>query len=228
MMSDAPRAVGPACNNCGARSWSYEGRDEPICGECGHAMPTPGIGAAPRAEGLATSRPSVTEPDLDRALIEKGRELANSILRWNNGHVNEGHAQEFMRLYGERAASPSVPPSEPPHNHGSFGCDEHCPAFDWEPNDAPSVQPSEPPCNECGKPMDDCDLRILDKDCLYRLRSEAVPPSEREGLDVRHTVEVISEELQHYDLSDDPGYIKVPTERVRAILAARLSGERGE
>ena len=44
-----------------------------------------------------------------------------------------------------------------------------------------------------------------------------------EPLDVRQAIEEISGELSHYDLSDDPGYIKIPTERVRAILRARLS-----
>lgn len=43
-------------------------------------------------------------PPLDVALVEKGRELAQSILRWSSGHVNEGHAREFMRLYDEREA----------------------------------------------------------------------------------------------------------------------------
>jgi hypothetical protein len=38
--------------------------------------------------------------------------------------------------------------------------------------------------------------------------------------------ERIAMELNHYDLSDDPGYIKVATERVRAILTARPSDER--
>jgi NTP pyrophosphatase (non-canonical NTP hydrolase) len=32
------------------------------------------------------------------------------------------------------ALTGATSPSEPPeHNHGSFGCDEHCPNFDWEP-----------------------------------------------------------------------------------------------
>lgn len=41
----------------------------------------------------------------------------------------------------------------------------------------------------------------------------------------RLTVEQISGELSHYDLSTDPGYVTVPTERIRAIFRAALDGE---
>jgi hypothetical protein len=40
---------------------------------------------------------------------------------------------------------------------------------------------------------------------------------------LRAALETIDGELRHYDLSDDPGYIRVPTERVRAIFALAAS-----
>ena len=30
----------------------------------------------------------------------------------------------------------------------------------------------------------------------------------------------VGQEIMHYDLSDDPGYVRVPTERLRSILRA--------
>jgi hypothetical protein len=40
---------------------------------------------------------------------------------------------------------------------------------------------------------------------------------------LREALETIDGELRHYDLSDDPGYIRVPTERVRAVFVAALA-----
>lgn len=57
---------------------------------------------------------------------------------------------------------------------------------------------------------------------------EAEARSTGAATDVRHAIETISEELNHFDLSDDPGYIRVPTERVRAILTARLAAASSE
>lgn len=60
----------------------------------------------------------------NRALIEKGLVLANSVLRWESGHIVEGHAREFMRLYNEFA--PLVPDA---HYSIPHRCPEDCPSF---------------------------------------------------------------------------------------------------
>jgi vacuolar-type H+-ATPase subunit F/Vma7 len=37
-------------------------------------------------------------------------------------------------------------------------------------------------------------------------------------------IKQLASDIEHYDLSDDPGYVRIPTERLRSLLAA-LSAE---
>jgi hypothetical protein len=79
-------------------------------------------------------------------------------------------------------------------------------------------------------------LRAALKHILYRARShkeiidtasaalaasDAGPAGSTDAL--RVALETIKGELRHYDLSNDPGYIRVPTERVRAVFVAALA-----
>ena len=56
--------------------------------------------------------------------------------------------------------------------------------------------------------------------CERHDHSEPLASQERPPIDVER--QRIAGELRHYDLSDDPGYIRVPTERVRAILSGSV------
>ena len=63
-------------------------------------------------------------------------------------------------------------------------------------------------------------LRAVEHTALLEYRSARAASQERPPIDVER--QRIAGELRHYDLSDDPGYIRVPTERVRAILSGSV------
>ena len=106
------------------------------------------------------------------------------------------------------------------HAHGSE-CEPVCvleriAKGTWEPAEARATPPSLPIGTTSNGDLDP-DLRQQ----LPGKSARATPPS------LDRAIETIAMELNHYDLSDDPGYIRVPVERVRSILRSlTIEGEK--